>query len=204
MKVQVTNYTPCPMMHISQCAGLCYGNEDGKPKRVENCVMKGHLSILEHASVSFTVKGISRACSHQLVRHRMASYCQESQRYNTYDLSNDDWFVVPPKIQDDEVLMGTFMMAMRNSAEDYQTMLNNGVKAEDARYLLPEATKTSIAVTMNWREIYHFLDLRTDIAAQWEIRTLANELLDELLSIDDLKPMASLWIKSFGGDWTEA
>ena len=163
MKVQVTNYTPCPMMHISQCAGLCYGNADGKPKRVENCVMKGHLSILEHASVSFTARESAAPARTSSYVIAWQAIVRRAKRYNTYDLSNDDWFVVPPKIQDDEVLMGTFVMAMRNSAEDYQTMLNNGMKAEDARYLLPEATKTSIAVTMNWREIYHFLDLRTDI-----------------------------------------
>lgn len=196
MQVTITNYTPDPIHHISRCAGLCYGKTDDKESRVYNCVKRGHTSILEHACVSFKVDGISRACSHQLVRHRMASYLQESQRYCKYDLSNDDWYVLPDSIDFDggENTDGTEVTRLfKSCANLYMSLLEYGIKPEDARYVLPEATKTRIAVTMNWRELFHFLDLRTDKAAQWEIRGMANELIKQMRSIDDLSPMVELW-----------
>lgn len=197
MQVTITNYTPDSIHHISRSAALCYGKEDDKPSRVLNCVRMGHESILEHASVSFTVDGISRACSHQLVRHRMASYCQESQRYCKYDLNGDDWYVVPPSIADgDQDYLDLFKWRACVSGAVYVDMIANGIKPEDARYLLPEATKTRIAVTMNWRELFHFLDLRTDRAAQWEIRDMANALVAEMEKIDDLAPMVEVWLET--------
>lgn len=192
MKVTITNYTPDPIHHISRSAAICYNKNDDKPSRVRNCVKMGHESILEHASVSFTVDGISRACSHQLVRHRMASYLMLSQRYCKHDLDGTDWFVVPPAF-DTEGNRGGFVLAMMQHAAGYKSALKCGIKPEDARYLLPEATKTRIAVTMNWRELFHFLDLRTDKAAQWEIRDMANELIEEMRKVDDLRPMVELW-----------
>lgn len=197
MKVTITNYTPDPIHHISRSAAICYGKSDDKPSRVRNCVKMGHTSILEHASVSFLVDGSSRACSHQLVRHRMASYLQESQRYNRYDLSGDDWYVTPPSVKDSPAY-SQFLLATRQSAGCYAKLLECGVKPEDARYLLPEATKTRIAVTMNWRELFHFLDLRTDKAAQWEIRDMANALIEEMRKVDDLRPMVELWEETHG------
>lgn len=196
MQVTITNYTPDPIHHISRSAAICYNKEDDKPSRVLNCVKMGHESILEHASVSFTVDGISRACSHQLVRHRMASYCQESQRYCKYDLTGDDWYVIPPSFMPDgfnSFMYTAFRKDMEDAGFEYIVALDAGVKPEDARYLLPEATKTRIAVTMNWREVFHFLDLRTDRAAQWEIRDMANALVAEMDKIDDLAPMVGVW-----------
>lgn len=198
MNVTITNYTPDPIHHISRSAAICYGKSDDKPSRVRNCVKMGHTSVLEHASVSFLVDGISRACSHQLVRHRMASYLQESQRYNRYDLSGDDWYVMPESFDTDYEASGydhrkTFTYSMRYAAHEYELCIASGMKQEDARYLLPEATKTRIAVTMNWREVFHFLDLRTDKAAQWEIRDMANALIEEMRNVDDLLPMVELW-----------
>lgn len=192
MKVTITSYTPDPIHHISRSAAICYGRTDDKPSRVRNCVKMGHTSVLEHASVSFLVDGISRACSHQLVRHRMASYLQESQRYNRYDLSGDDWYVIPDAFKSDEVI--DYYKAMNMSLGlAYKAALESGIKPEDARYLLPEATKTRVAVTMNWREVFHFLDLRTDRAAQWEIRDMATALIEEMRKVDDLTPMVELW-----------
>lgn len=192
MKVTITNYTPDPIHHISRSAAICYGKTDDKPSRVLNCVKMGHESILEHASVSFTVDGISRACSHQLVRHRMASYLMLSQRYCKHDLDGTDWFVIPPAF-DTEGNRDGFVLAMMQHAAGYKSALKCGIKPEDARYLLPEATKTRIAVTMNWRELFHFIDLRTDRAAQWEIRDMANALVAEMEKLDDLAPMVGVW-----------
>lgn len=189
MQVTITNYTPDPIHHISRSAAICYNKTDDKPVRVLNCVKMGHESILEHASVSFTVDGISRACSHQLVRHRMASYLMLSQRYCKHDLSGGDWYVTPPRM----VNVPEYRYAMNDCAKAYSDALKAGIKPEDARYLLPESTKTRIAVTMNWRELFHFLDLRTDRSAQWEIRDMANALVDEMEKLDDLAPMVEVW-----------
>lgn len=147
--------------------------------------------MFEHASVTFKVEGISRACMAQLTRHRMASFCIESQRYNKYKLAGDDWYVIPPEFKDHP---HAFMAVMDTCAEAYTIALSNGVKPEDARFLLPEATKTNLTVTMNLREFYHFLDLRTDEAAQWEIRELAEAMVEAVREIDDQwRQLIELW-----------
>ena len=99
-----------------------------------------------------------------------------SQRYCKVDTDSDDWFVMPPKFADGNENEEFFRNDMAGAARDYQDALLRGIRPEDARYMLPEATKTNITVTMNARELFHFLDLRQDKAAQWEIRELANEV----------------------------
>lgn len=177
MKVEILDYTRCPIFNISVAAGTCYGKEDVSYKRIERCYNLGHMSVFEHAYVTFEVDGLSRACSHQLVRHRLASFCQQSQRWCEIDVTNDDWFVSPPSLK------GTtnFISQMAISASSYEMALEAGVRPEDARYLLPEACKTKIVCTMNCRELFHFLDMRQSKAAQWEIRELA-ELLEQEVS----------------------
>lgn len=183
MEVKIIRMTPRPMEAISHAAGICYGKDNYSRKRVETCAKNGHLSVFEHAYVSFIASGISRACSHQLVRHRMASYCQQSQRYCKYDLSGDDWYVMPPTIKPED--RGFFQNAMYIAAVSYKCALKDGYRAEDARYMLPEATKTEIFVTMNARELFHFWDLRADSHAQWEIQTLAVLLMNGIAAMDD-------------------
>lgn len=161
---------------ISEAAGLCYGKTDRSVKRVRNCYKVGHTGILEHATVSFLVKGISRACSHQLVRHRIASYLQESQRYCKYSLEGDDWYVIPPAFDKNMYLMAMYNDKMVADAKAYRDALAYGIKPEDARYLLPNAMKTNIVVTMNVRTLFHFFDLRLGPRAQWEIRELAEQM----------------------------
>lgn len=185
MKITVIQATPKPLEVISRAAGTCYGKDDTKEKRVENCFKANHMSVFEHASITFKVEGISRACSHQLVRHRIASFSQQSQRYCKIDVNNDDWYVTPPSIEDLSMRDAVaFHIAMQDAGREYLTLIERGVKPEDARYLLPEATKTEIVVTMNLRELYHFLDLRLDKAAQWEIRKLAHNMLLAALEYD--------------------
>lgn len=185
MKVSVVDATQNPVEVCSLAAGICYGKQTATEKRVANCVKMGHTSILEHAKFTLRVEGISRACMAQLTRHRMASFCVESQRYNRYDLSGNDWYVVPEAFTE-EKLVGDFMLEswygkmMENAAANYRRALDEGIKPEDARYLLPEATKTNLFVTMNARELFHFLDMRADKAAQWEIRELAYAIMDAL------------------------
>lgn len=171
-----------PLTFIGQCAGTSTaksGTNDAK--RALSCLRMGHTSVFEHVSVTFHIEGISRNCSHQLVRHRLASFTQESQRYHKLDVSDDDWYVTPPEIAGDENANAFYCDEMRRAANAYTALLGNGYKAEDARFVLPTATKTTIVVTMNLRELASFWGLRSDKHAQWEIRELAYEMRAALL-----------------------
>lgn len=191
MQVTVESWTANPVTVCSRAAGDCYGKSFVSYQRLENCYRKGHRSVFEHATITFRVEGISRACMAQLTRHRMASFCIESQRYNKYKLAGDDWYVIPPEFKDHP---HAFMAVMDMCAEAYTIALENGAKPQDARFLLPEATKTNLTVTMNLREFYHFLDLRTDEAAQWEIRGLAEAMVEAVRDIDDQwRQLIELW-----------
>jgi len=141
----------------------------------------GHESPIEHVSFTFAVAGISRALSHQLVRHRIASYSQQSQRY--VDAAGFD-YVLPPQVAAVPEARERFEAAMAEAGAAYaaiQAILNahgRGAKAnEDARFVLPNACETKIVVTMNCRSLLHFFELRCCTRAQWEIRALAEAML---------------------------
>ncbi|MBI5598845.1 MAG: FAD-dependent thymidylate synthase [Deltaproteobacteria bacterium] len=185
MKVTLLNFTPNPEKTISIAAKLCYSDSsiDELEDRVKGIshgkflgkiVKMGHLSVLEHAGFTFGVEGISRATTHQLVRHRIASYSQQSQRY--VRLKEPD-YVTPPSIGNDPGRKRKFARAIKNSYGLYRELVDNGVPAEDARYLLPNAACTKIIVTMNSRELLHFFRLRCCERAQWEIREMATRML---------------------------
>ena len=178
MKVTVMTATEAPIDTISLAAGTSYKKDNVSYKRIESCVKHRHTSVLEHATITFRIEEISRSCSHQLVRHRLASFVQESQRYCKYDLSSDDWYVVPQEIKRDEVRLAAFKNTMKDCGLRYNQLLVDGVKPEDARYVLPEATKTSLTMTMNAREFFSMLNLRLSPKAQLEIRELAACMLD--------------------------
>lgn len=177
MKVSVVARTPDPVDLCSSFAGICYGKSDSSRKRLQRCFKSGHMGVFEHASVSFFVEGISRACSHQLVRHRLASYNQVSQRYCKMD--EEYRFVVPDSIEAAGMAQA-YELCTAACLETYHNMLEAGVPAEDARYVLPQGGTTSIVVTMNLRELFHFWDLRTDKHAQWEIRQVASGMIQAL------------------------
>lgn len=184
MNVNVISATPYPMSVISQVAGVCYGKTNIDPKRVQRCFSAGHLSVFEHASATFLLEGPSRSCMAQLTRHRLASFCVESQRYCKYDLEGE-WYVVPPAFEEpdfmgDFTLRSWYQTKMENDAKAYRSAIENGTRPEDARFLLPEAAKTRIAVTMNCRELFHVFDMRMDKAAQWEVRDLVGKMHDEV------------------------
>jgi thymidylate synthase (FAD) len=140
-------------------------------------IREGHESIIEHASLTFEISGISRACSHQLVRHRIASYSQESQRY--VDLSDPE-LVVPPSVAQSPEAMRIWDDLSKRMKGAYRDLRELGTRKEDSRFLLPNATVTRIVVTMNFRELLHFFRVRCDRAAQWEIRALAKEILSAI------------------------
>lgn len=167
-------------------------NGDIARKFIESIIDSGHESVLEHASFTFSIEGMSRACSHQLVRHRIASYSQQSQRYVEFDITNENAFVIPPEIKKDIDLKEAFIYQCQRSIMAYNTLVQtliakgrtNEEAYEDARYILPNACKTNITMTMNLREIRHFISQRTCNRAQWEIKELANHIFNLLDTID--------------------
>lgn len=167
-------------------ARLCYSGSDlqGLSEKVssteqsdfiEKLISMGHFSVFEHMSFTFGVEGISRALTHQLVRHRLASYSQQSQRY----VKQGDTFpyIMPPTIAEDAQSRKIFEDAMAQMAQAYKSLSELGMPAEDARYVLPNACETKIIITMNARELMHFIALRSCLRAQWEIRQLAEKML---------------------------
>lgn len=178
MKVTVLAATANPMDVIGIAAGMCYGKPTPSAKRVRRCAEQGHMSVFEHVSATLKIEGISRACLAQLTRHRIASYSVMSQRYCKVD-AGSLWYVTPPSIvgTDAEV---RFRAQMSDAMWSYQAAIDEGAKPEDARFLLPEATKTSLVMTINARSLQNFLTLRLDSHAQWEIREFAGAIELEL------------------------
>ena len=162
---------------IEKSARVCYNSKLNKSKRkvfLQSLIKKGHHSILEHATATFKISGISRALSHQLVRHRLASYSQQSQRY--VDMNNFD-YIIPPKIENDYKLFNDYENLMEQTRQLYSKMIKAGIKKEDARFILPNATKTELIMTANFREWRHIIELRCSKKAQWEIREVFKKIL---------------------------
>lgn len=193
MNVQLIEHTPNPLRVIYLAGRRCYSEypmsvlqritEDTKSEQevlefIQKRIAEGHLSILEHVNFTFSIDGISRACSHQLVRHRLASYSQQSQRY--CEFNNDDDFVIPRSIKNNHDAHMITQEAFNMLSKTYQELLKLGINKEDARCLLPNATPTSLVVTMNLRSIFNFLQLRLCKHAQEEIRELAQLLYLEV------------------------
>lgn len=150
--------------------------DDERPfkKALDHALNSHHDSVLEHWSATFAIEGISRACSHQLVRHRVASYSQQSQRY----VSMDRFERVMPESIENCNCINEYEYIMGGIQRIYCHLVRMGVPEEDARYVLPNACCTNIVVTMNARELRHFLGLRLCKRAQWEIRELAEKMLE--------------------------
>lgn len=164
---------------IERAGRICYRSQGrGDPAAfIRARLDEGHESIIEHASASFEVSGISRACSHQLVRHRLASYSQESQRY--VDMSDPD-VVIPDAINEDPEAQALWQTFIDHVTTTYAALRERGIRKEDARFVLPNATATRLIVTMNFRELRHFFRLRITPEAQWEIRQMALAMLRQL------------------------
>jgi thymidylate synthase (FAD) len=140
----------------------------------------GHLSVLEHASFTFGIEGISRACSHQLVRHRIASFSQQSQRYVKM---RGFEYTVPPSIQSNADAAEMLEQTMKELQDRYDALLAAGMRAEDARYILPNAADTKLIMTANARSLLNFFSLRMCTRAQWEIRQLAGLMRDKVRAV---------------------
>ncbi len=161
---------------LEHAGRVCYRSESrGEPgKFLRARIRGGHESLIEHASATFEISGISRACSHQLVRHRLASYSQESQRYVAMD---NPAFVVPDAIAANPQALAVWESFAAQVTTTYRQLRDLGVPKEDARFVLPNATATRIVTTMNFRELLHFFSLRITPEAQWEIRRVALRML---------------------------
>ncbi len=187
MQVELLYHTPDPERAIATAARLCYAPvgaaelmETMPPERVKSVLStimaSGHFSTLEHASYTFAIDGVSRALTHQLVRHRLASFNQQSQRYVKFD---DGIAVVePPEVAENPEAHEVFDEAIRAATSAYKKLRDAGIAAEDARFVLPNAAETKIVTTMNVRELLHFFELRCCNRAQWEIRELAHRMLE--------------------------
>ena len=186
MNVELLYHTPDPQRAVATAARLCYApvgaaelmetlSEERIEKVLRTILESGHFSTLEHASYTFAIDGVSRAMTHQLVRHRLASYNQQSQRYVTF--REEPEFIVPDSVVEAGAAE-EYDAAVRAAFAAYADLVERGVPAEDARYLLPNACETKIVVTMNIRELLHFFELRCCNRAQWEIREVACRMLE--------------------------
>lgn len=174
MKVTVLEHTPKPDQLCGQMAALCYDSENWE-SALRKALAGGHESVIEHASVTFLIEGVSRALLAQLTRHRIASFSVQSQRY--VGMTGFD-AVIPESIANNETLLMHYKDMMERSGKLYDMLLENGVLKEDARMVLPNACETKLGMTMNCRELRHFFALRTCNRAQWEIRQLADAMLE--------------------------
>ena len=187
MNVKLIGFTPDPEKMPAMAAKLTHSKT--KPEDLSktsykelNAILEqvmdmGHTSIVEHASFTFAISDVSRSLTHQLVRHRIASYSQQSQRYVNLNEPN---YVTPPKIAKNKQMKKAYDQTMKTIWEEYNKLLEMNIPAEDARYVLPNATCTNIIVTMNARSLLNFFELRCCLHAQWEIRELANKMLKEV------------------------
>jgi len=135
--------------------------------------------LLPHLNYTFAIEKVSRACSHQLVRHRIASFSQQSQRYITVKRLSEK-IVVPPSIGSNE----DFDDLIESASIAYQKLVESGIPKEDARFVLPNAAETSLLLTMEGKSLVHFLGLRTCNRAQWEVRALADMMLEQLRAVE--------------------
>ncbi len=158
-------------------AAICVGKEDSPTRKgMMTAINSGHHSILEHTAFTFLIKDISRACSHQLVRHRLASYSQQSQRYAKIN-TDEDWYIEPESIVTySRDITDKYRNLMDDIAEFYQEMVLKGIPNEDARMVLPNACFTSIIVTMNARSLIEAMQKRLCNKAQWEIKELFEKM----------------------------
>ena len=194
MKVTLLNYTPDPEITVALAARTCYSSKPPltiSKERAEHLIRelieRGHESVLEHASFTFFIEGISRVTSHQLVRHRLASYSQQSQRYVSMKEAS---FIIPPSIAENPEAQGLFLKAIEEDKKTYQELVSLGIPQEDARYMMAQGVATNLVLSANARELLHIFNLRLCNRAQWEIRELAQKMLE---LVKDLAPAIFEW-----------
>ncbi|MGL4991672.1 MAG: FAD-dependent thymidylate synthase [Sarcina sp.] len=207
LKVRLMQYTPEPEKLIASAAKLCYSSvgvddiitkltDEGAEKFLDMLMSFGHQSPIEHVNFTFAIEGVSRSLTHQLVRHRIASYSQQSQRYVKLEQFE---YIVPPAIANDKIAKELFIKSMEEAQKSYDKIskhlkekyINEGMKEkdaekkaiEDARYVFPNACETKVVFTMNARTLMNFFHHRCCERAQWEIREMADKMLEEVKEV---------------------
>lgn len=199
MQVELVFITPEAEHHIARCARVSHRSvgkdlEDDR-RLIRKLIALGHESVLEHATATFEISGISRACANQLTRHRLASFIQESQRYVDVRLNK---LVRPPSYSEED--WQEAQKLLHQALQLYEAFLARGIPKEDARYVLPLGIETRLVLTANFRELRHILRLRMSPEAQWEVRELSRRMWEHLYAhapscFEDLRPLAEQWGK---------
>jgi len=185
MEVELLAVTPNAERVIEEAGRTCYMSQEraddaGTPRFIRMLVSKGHLSVLEHAAATFRVRGISRAATHQIVRHRLCSFSQRSQRYVREAGQTP---VEPPSIESNKEASACFREAIASAQAAYDSLLRLGVPKEDARFVMPNATPSEIVISANFRELRHIIAVRGSRGAQWEVREMAACILEKMKSL---------------------
>ncbi len=186
-----TIYTACRTCYSALSPYEIYNSTDDEEKMlslIERVISSGHYSTIEHIQVTFAISNVSRACTHQLVRHRHMSFSQKSQRYVKEKGQFD--YIIPPTILKNEELKSKFVDFMGEISKLYCEFTEAGIPAEDARAVLPNAAASSIVASLNLREMIHLANLRLCTRAQYEIRTMIKMMCDELIKEEP-------WLKSY-------
>lgn len=188
MQIELMAITENPEISIANYGKVCYKSEkvddvESARRFIKKRIEQGHESILEHGYATFHLSGVSRALSHQLVRHRHASFSQSSQRYvkeSQFD------FVTPKSIDMDDAIDGAkwfFPTFMKKCQQAYDFLISRGIKPEDARFVLPNACCTEIIISANFREWRHIIKMRSAPDAQWEIQKMSKIILEKFLKL---------------------
>lgn len=186
-----TVYTACRTCYSADAPINIYNSTDDEEKMlklIERVISSGHYSTIEHIQVSFAISNVSRACTHQLVRHRHMSFSQKSQRYVKEKGQFD--YIIPPTIEKKPELKGKFINFMSEISNLYTEFTEAGIPAEDARFVLPNAAASSMVASLNLREMIHLANLRLCTRAQYEIRIMVKMMCDELIKGEP-------WLKSY-------
>ena len=191
IQVKLVDYTPSPELAVATAARICIQNADYEAVRAElteedikrilrTVILKNHHSVLEHVTFTFAISGVSRVLTHQLVRHRIASYSQLSQQRT--DLSHLN-FTIPPEIHRDPDLVEEYKSVMVNCRELYRHLIKCGISRGSTRYVLPTGFTTRIVATMNARSLFNLLAQRECAVEQWEFREVAQLMHGELMRV---------------------
>lgn len=186
-----TVYTACRTCYSADYPINIYNSTDDEEKMlklIERVISSGHYSTIEHIQISFAISNVSRACTHQLVRHRHMSFSQKSQRYVKEKGQFD--YIIPPTIEKNPELKEKFEKFMGEISSVYNELTEAGIPAEDARFVLPNAAASSMVASLNLREMIHIANLRLCTRAQYEIRMLVKKMCEELISQEP-------WLKSY-------
>ncbi len=174
-----TVYSACRTCYSALSPIEIYENAEDEEKMlklIKNVISSGHHSTIEHIQISFAISNVSRACTHQLVRHRLMSFSQKSQRY-VQERGQFD-YIIPPTICKEPVLREIFVKFMEEISNKYQEFVDAGIPAEDARFVLPNAASSSLVASLNLRELIHLAQLRLCTRAQYEIRTMVRMMCE--------------------------